>query len=196
MTRPLAPAAVTRCRHGRDSEPSRVVGTFVNGITKMGAARSRSLRSIKARPSSDLVRTERPTPELGDVHLNGRKQPCAAGARHVRRRGGGGPPTMGSDWGASMKLSSTAVGATDGPSSPPSCETPAPCQASLITSAPRSAAPSLGRGRPCDDVRRRRGPSRSADAVALVPAEQQCDETLRGGRTQFDVDGTVTGHRF
>jgi hypothetical protein len=77
-----------------------------------------------------------------------------------------------------------------------SCETPAPCQASLITSAPRSAAPSLGRGRPCDDVRRRRGPSRSADAVALVPAEQQCDETLRGGRTQFDVDGAVTGHRL
>jgi hypothetical protein len=32
--------------------------------------------------------------------------------------------------------------------------------------------------------------------VAFVPAEQQCDETLRGGRTQFDVDGTVTGHRF
>jgi hypothetical protein len=49
VTRPLAPAAVTRCRHGRDSEPSRVVGTFVHGITKMGAARSRSLRSIKAR---------------------------------------------------------------------------------------------------------------------------------------------------
>jgi hypothetical protein len=39
-------------------------------------------------------------------------------------------------------------------------------------------------------------PSRSADAVALVPAEQQCDETLRGGRTQLDVDGTVTGHRL
>jgi hypothetical protein len=38
--------------------------------------------------------------------------------------------------------------------------------------------------------------SRSADAVALVPAEQQCDETLRGGRTQLDVDGTVTGHRL
>ncbi len=98
--------------------------------------------------------------------------------------------------GASMKLSCTAVGATAGPSSRPSCETPAPCQASLITSAHRSAARSLGRGRPCDDVRRRRGPSRSADAVALVPAEQQCDETLRGGRTQFDVDGAVTGHRF
>ena len=39
-------------------------------------------------------------------------------------------------------------------------------------------------------------PSRSADAAALVPAEQQCDETLRGGRTQLDVDGTVTGHRL
>ena len=38
--------------------------------------------------------------------------------------------------------------------------------------------------------------SRSAAAVALVPAEQQGDETLRGGRTQFDVDGTVTGHRL
>jgi hypothetical protein len=194
VTRPLAPAAVTRCRHGRDSEPSRVVGTFVHGHQDGRRAKQKS--AVHQGPLSDLVRTERPTPELGDVHLNGRKQPCVAGARHVRRRGGGGPPTMGSDWGASMKLSSTAVGATDGPSSPPSCETPAPCQASLITSAPRSAAPSLGRGRPCDDVRRRRGPSRSADAVALVPAEQQCDETLRGGRTQFDVDGTVTGHRF
>ena len=41
---------------------------------------------------------------------------------------------MNSDWGPSMKLSSTAVGATAGPYSPPSCETPAPCQASLITS--------------------------------------------------------------
>ena len=39
-------------------------------------------------------------------------------------------------------------------------------------------------------------PSRSAAAVALVPAEQQCDETLRGGRTQLDVDGAVSGHRF
>jgi hypothetical protein len=38
--------------------------------------------------------------------------------------------------------------------------------------------------------------SRSADAVTLVPAEQQCDETLRGGRTQLDVDGTVAGHRL
>ena len=28
-----------------------------------------------------------------------------------------------------------------------------------------------------------------------MPAEQQGDETLRGGGTQFDVDGTVTGHR-
>ena len=35
-------------------------------------------------------------------------------------------------------------------------------------------------------------PSRSAAAVA----EQQCDEALRGGRTQLDVDGTVSGHRF
>jgi hypothetical protein len=32
--------------------------------------------------------------------------------------------------------------------------------------------------------------------VTLVPAEQQCDETLRGGRTQLDVDGAVAGHRF
>jgi predicted component of type VI protein secretion system len=39
-------------------------------------------------------------------------------------------------------------------------------------------------------------PSRSAAAVALVPAEQQCDETLRGGRTQLDVDGAVSGDRF
>ena len=39
-------------------------------------------------------------------------------------------------------------------------------------------------------------PSRSAAAVALVPAEQQCDETLRGGRTQLDVDGAVAGDRF
>jgi hypothetical protein len=39
-------------------------------------------------------------------------------------------------------------------------------------------------------------PSRSAAAVALVPAEQQCDETLRGGRTQLDVDGAVSGHRL
>ena len=39
-------------------------------------------------------------------------------------------------------------------------------------------------------------PSPSAAAVALVPAEQQGDEILRGGRPQFDVDGTVTGHRF
>jgi hypothetical protein len=38
--------------------------------------------------------------------------------------------------------------------------------------------------------------SRSAAAVALVPAEQQCDETLRGGRTQLDVDRAVAGHRF
>ena len=38
--------------------------------------------------------------------------------------------------------------------------------------------------------------SRSAAAVALEPAEQQCDETPRGGRTQLDVDGAVTGHRF
>jgi len=36
----------------------------------------------------------------------------------------------------------------------------------------------------------------SAAAVALVPAEQQCDETLRGGRTQLDVDGAVSGHPF
>jgi hypothetical protein len=35
-------------------------------------------------------------------------------------------------------------------------------------------------------------PSRSAAAVA----EQQCDETLRGGRTQLDVDGAVSGDRF
>ena len=35
-------------------------------------------------------------------------------------------------------------------------------------------------------------PSRLAAAVA----EQQCDEALRGGRTQLDVDGTVSGHRF
>jgi hypothetical protein len=35
-------------------------------------------------------------------------------------------------------------------------------------------------------------PSRSAPAVA----EQQCDETLRGGRTQLDVDGAVAGDRF
>jgi hypothetical protein len=34
-------------------------------------------------------------------------------------------------------------------------------------------------------------PSRSAAAVA----EQQCDETLRGGRTQLDVDGAVSGDR-
>jgi hypothetical protein len=39
-------------------------------------------------------------------------------------------------------------------------------------------------------------PSRLAAAVALVPAEQQCDESLRGGRTQFDVDGAVSGDRF
>jgi hypothetical protein len=39
-------------------------------------------------------------------------------------------------------------------------------------------------------------PGRSAAAVALVPAEQQCDETLRGGRTQLDVDGAVSGHRL
>jgi hypothetical protein len=39
-------------------------------------------------------------------------------------------------------------------------------------------------------------PSRSAAAVALVPAEQQCDETLRGGRPQLDVDGAVAGDRF
>jgi hypothetical protein len=39
-------------------------------------------------------------------------------------------------------------------------------------------------------------PSRSAAAVALVPAEQQCDETLRGGRTQLDVDGAVSGDGF
>jgi hypothetical protein len=39
-------------------------------------------------------------------------------------------------------------------------------------------------------------PTRSADAVALVPADQQCDETLRGVRTQLDVDGAVPGHRF
>jgi hypothetical protein len=38
--------------------------------------------------------------------------------------------------------------------------------------------------------------SRSAAAVALEPAEQQCDETPRSGRTQLDVDGAVTGHRF
>ena len=38
-------------------------------------------------------------------------------------------------------------------------------------------------------------PSRSAAAVALVPAEQQCDETLRGGRTQLDVNGAVCGDR-
>jgi hypothetical protein len=60
VTRPLAPAAVTRCRHGRDSEPSRVVGTFVNGITKMGAARSRSLRSIKARSRTSSGTRRRP----------------------------------------------------------------------------------------------------------------------------------------
>ena len=29
-----------------------------------------------------------------------------------------------------------------------------------------------------------------------MPAEQQCDETPRGGRTQLDVDGTVPGHRL
>jgi hypothetical protein len=39
-------------------------------------------------------------------------------------------------------------------------------------------------------------PSRSAAAVALEPAEQQCDETPRGGRTQLDVDGAVSGHRL
>jgi hypothetical protein len=39
-------------------------------------------------------------------------------------------------------------------------------------------------------------PSRSAAAVMLVPAEQQCDETVRGGRTQLDVDGAVSGDRF
>jgi hypothetical protein len=38
--------------------------------------------------------------------------------------------------------------------------------------------------------------SRSVAAVALEPAEQQCDETLRGGRTQLDVDGAVSGHRL
>jgi hypothetical protein len=52
-------------------------------------------------------------------------------------------------------------------------------------------------GRPCDDVDGTDAcPSRSAAAVALVPAEQQCDETLCGGRTQFDVDGAVSGERF
>jgi hypothetical protein len=35
-------------------------------------------------------------------------------------------------------------------------------------------------------------PRRSAAAVA----EQQGDETLRGGRTQLDVDGAVSGDRF
>ena len=35
-------------------------------------------------------------------------------------------------------------------------------------------------------------PSRLAAAVA----EQQCNETLRGGRTQLDVDGAVAGDRF
>jgi hypothetical protein len=35
-------------------------------------------------------------------------------------------------------------------------------------------------------------PSRLAAAVA----EQQCNETLRGGRTQLDVDCTVPGHRL
>ena len=39
-------------------------------------------------------------------------------------------------------------------------------------------------------------PSPSAAAVALVPAEQQGDETLRGGRPQLDVDGAVSGDRF
>jgi hypothetical protein len=35
-------------------------------------------------------------------------------------------------------------------------------------------------------------PSRLAAAVA----EQQCNETLRGSRTQLDVDGAVSGDRF
>jgi hypothetical protein len=35
-------------------------------------------------------------------------------------------------------------------------------------------------------------PSRLAAAVA----EQQCNETLRGGRTQLDVDGAVSRDRF
>jgi hypothetical protein len=35
-------------------------------------------------------------------------------------------------------------------------------------------------------------PRRSAAAVA----EQQCDETLRGGGTQLDVDGAVSGDRL
>ena len=50
---------LTRCRR-EEREPSRVVGTFVNGITKMGAARSRSLRSIKARSRTSSGTRRRP----------------------------------------------------------------------------------------------------------------------------------------
>ena len=39
-------------------------------------------------------------------------------------------------------------------------------------------------------------PTRLAAAGALVPAEEQGHEAPRGGRTQLDVDGTVSGHRL
>jgi hypothetical protein len=121
--------------------------------------RNRRRKQVRPDPAPGLprvVRTERPTPELGDVHLNGRKQPCAAGARHVRRRGRWWATDDGFGLGGEHEASEHGGRRDSRAVLAASCETPAPCRTSLITSAPRSAVPSLGRLHPGDDVRGRR----------------------------------------
>ena len=55
MTRPRHRWPSREARRGRDSEPSRVVGPFVNGIPNMGAARSGRLWSITARSGTSCL---------------------------------------------------------------------------------------------------------------------------------------------